>query len=376
MTRWLLISGDFTPLGGMDRANYELAAHLANGSDQDVHLVTHRASPDLAGRRSISVHPVARPLGSHLLGAPLLARAGERWAKRFRDARTIANGGNADTADVSWIHYVHAAYAPVTAGSPAARARTSLGHRYYLARERRALGRARVVICNSRRTARDIVERVGVEPSRVKTIYYGADGAELAYVSSADRAAARRDLGWSGDRIAALFVGALGDRRKGFDRLFAAWSRLTADRAWDVDLLVAGAGGELARWRARARAGGLDRRVELLGFRADVPKLIAASNFLVHPARYEAYGLGVHEAICRGIPAVVSASAGVAERYPTEFQDLLLRDPENVDELCERVRWCRANLDRLAIDMKGFADRLRARSWNDMASDIVRAACE
>ena len=39
---------------------------------------------------------------------------------------------------------------------------------------------------------------------------------------------------------------------------------------------------------------------------------------MVHPARYEAYGLGVHEAICRGLPAIVSAGAGIAELYPAD----------------------------------------------------------
>jgi glycosyltransferase involved in cell wall biosynthesis len=372
MTRWLLISGDFTPLGGMDRANHALAAHLA-GSGRQVHLVTHRAWPDLERHPNITVHGVPRPLGSHLFGAPLLAAAGERWSRKVRDVRVVANGGNADTRDAAWIHYVHAAYTPFVAGGAIARGRASLAHRYYLARERRALANARVVICNSRRTAADAIERVGVDPARVRTVYYGADARQLSAVSPDDRAAARRALGWSADRLVALFVGALGDRRKGFDRLFDAWSRLAGGAAWDVDLVVAGEGGELEAWRQRARGAGLERRVEFLGFRRDVPALIAASDLLVHPARYEAYGLGVHEALCRGIPALVSASAGVAERYPANLSDLLLQDPESVDELCDRLLRCRAQIDRLTRELGPFADALRGRSWDDMADEIVRA---
>jgi hypothetical protein len=41
MTRWVLASGDFAPLGGMDRANHALARHLA-GAGREVHLVAHR----------------------------------------------------------------------------------------------------------------------------------------------------------------------------------------------------------------------------------------------------------------------------------------------------------------------------------------------
>ena len=54
-----------------------------------------------------------------------------------------------------------------------------------------------------------------------------------------------------------------------------------------------------------------------------MPTVFAACDLLIHPARYEAYGLAVHEALCRGLPALVSATAGVAERYPEDLGQLL-----------------------------------------------------
>ena len=38
---WILVSGDFTTWGGMDRANYELAWHLAEREGVETHLVSH-----------------------------------------------------------------------------------------------------------------------------------------------------------------------------------------------------------------------------------------------------------------------------------------------------------------------------------------------
>ena len=108
----------------------------------------------------------------------------------------------------------------------------------------------------------------------------------------------------------AIFVGALGDRRKGFDVLFEAWRMLVLDPAWDVDLFVAGEGAERDAWIARSKEMGLASRIHFLGFRTDVSSLLAAADVLVHPARYEAYGLGVHEAICQGVPAIVTSAAG------------------------------------------------------------------
>ena len=192
-------------------------------------------------------------------------------------------------------------------------------------------------------------------------------------MSSAERASARQELGWIADRPVVLFVGALGDRRKGFDRLFEAWQQVCRDPSWDADLAIAGSGGELARWRRLAAELGLERRMKFLGFRDDVARVMAAADVLVHPARYEAYGLSVHEALCRGLPAIVSATAGVAELYPPELSDLLIRDVEDATEIADRLHRWRWDMDAGAERVRPFADRLRSRSWDDMSSDVLRA---
>ncbi len=371
MRTWLLIAGDFVPLGGMDRANHALALHLARRDGARVEIVAHRVWPDLDQSRAVTVHHVRRPLGSHFLGAPLLAAEGERRARGF-GGRTIANGGNADAGDVSWAHYVHAAHAP-SYGGLASQVRGRIGHQYYLARERRALRHARMVLCNSRRTAADVCERVGVRPERTRVVYYGSDPAAFAAVSARERSTARAALGWPVDRPMVVFIGALGDRRKGFDRLFEAWRRLCGDGSWDADLAVAGHGRELATWRRRAREARLDGRIRFLGFRDDVTTVLAASDLMVHPARYEAYGLGVHEAICRGLPAIVSASAGIAELYPADLADLLIRNVEDPAEIADRIHRWRWDVEAAAARVRAFSDRLRSRTWRDMSIEIEGA---
>lgn len=371
MSEWLLIAGDFTPLGGMDRANHALAMHLSGCPDTRVDLVGHRVWPDLAARSAVHVEQVARPLGSHLLGAPLLAAAGRRLARRLRPRHVVANGGNALTGDVSWVHYLHAAHRPQARGLRR-RLQAQLTHAYDLHNERRAITGARLVLCNSERTAADVRDRLRVEPSRTRVVYYGSDAAGFPLVSAVERAALKKELGWSPDRLAALFVGALGDRRKGFDRLFDAWQRLCHEPSWDVDLMVAGTGSELGQWRRRAAALGIADRLRFLGFRTDISRVIGASDVMVHPARYEAYGLGVHEAICRGIPAIVSASAGIAERYPASLGDLLIVDVENAHEIAERVHAWRSDPASAEARIRPLSEQLRARTWGEMGREIER----
>ena len=238
--------------------------------------------------------------------------------------------------------------------------------------ERRALRIARVAVCNSRRTAHDVVERLRVDPDRVKVVYLGSDPDQFPPVTPAERAKARSRLGWA-DRPWAVFVGALGDTRKGFDTLYAAWRDLCRDPGWDANLAAVGAGAGLPALRERAVADGLASRVYFLGFRTDVPCILAAADLMVHPARYEPYGMGVHEALCRGLPAIVSAAAGVSERYPPDLTDLILADPESPTELAARLRYWRANAESLATRVRPLADELRSHTWTDMAREIVAA---
>ncbi len=370
MTPWLLASGDFVPVGGMDTANHALASYLARRSNGFVHLVAHRVSSDLLALPQVRVHRVPRPFGMHSLGEPLLTTVASRHARAIRDhgGRVLANGGNVDAGDLTWVHYVHAAYVPEAAGALNS-AMVGARHRRYVAAERRALTQAQLVVCNSDRTVDDVVTHVGVDPRRVKRVYYGIDAAR--FNPQSETGSAKIHLGHNPSTPLVLFVGALGDRRKGFDTLYAAWHGLCRTTEWDAHLLVAGAGAELGRWRAQADRDGISRRISFLGFRGDVPALMAAADVMVHPARYEAYGLAVHEAVCAGVPTIVSASAGIAERFPRELADLLLEEVESAAEISARLRRWRTATADFTRRTQTFAALLRTRTWDDMAREIV-----
>jgi glycosyltransferase involved in cell wall biosynthesis len=370
---WLIVAGDFTPLGGMDAANHALARYLA--AREEVHLVTHRAWPDVAALPSVTVHEVWRPFNRHILGGPLLARAGRRLWRQLRSSGThaVVNGGNCRLPAANWVHFLHAANPVIPAGSIARRARVACTRRGDLSAERKALNTARIVICNSRRTGDDVIARIGVDPSRVRVVYYGGDPVRLSLVNAADRAEAKRAIGHPSGQPLVGFVGALGDRRKAFDTVFAAWRELCRDPRWDAGLVVVGAGAELGAWRQRAREAGIVDRVHFTGFRRDVPEILAALDVLVHPARYEAYGLSVREALCRGVPAIVSASAGVAEHYPQELGELLIANPDDPAELASRLQTWRLDLERFKSAVVPLSCALRNRTWDAMAAEI--AAC-
>lgn len=375
MSVYLLVSGDFTPWGGMDRANYELAWYLAEHVGADVHLVSYNVTAPLVHHRKITWHRVPKPLHSYALAEPLLAWYGRRVAASLTAyaARVIVNGGNCAWGDVNWVHAVHAAWNTRCATAPRL-FRLHAAWRKAMARyaERQALRQARVIIANSHRVRQQLIDDVGLSPARIHVVYYGVDPEAFCPVQSAARLAMRQGLGWQPSRPVVAFIGALGyDRNKGFDVLFDAWEVLCQDATWDADLVAVGRGAEAAMWQRRIRAAGLQGRVRMLGFTTQMADVLTASDALVSPTHYDAYGLGVHEALCCGLPAFVTRAAGVAERYPAALADLLLDDPPRVADVVQRLRRWRADMPAYRARLAPLSSRLRQRTWDDMSREVT-----
>jgi glycosyltransferase involved in cell wall biosynthesis len=369
LSTYVLVAPDFIMTGGMDVANYHLADHLAR-QGHDLHLVSFRIADQLARYPNVRSHLAAKPANAYSLGGPFLAALSFAVIQRAHRPRVIVNGGNFPSRQTNWVHYVHAAYRGATAVDGWRRAKQSIDQRVSVITERVALRAARTVVVNSERTRRDVIDNVGVPAARVKTVYYGIDPERFYPPKPEERLEARRVLGWDTARPRIAFIGALGDRRKGFDVVFEAHRRLCLEDSWDAQVVVVGRGAELAQWQARARDLGIAERIEFLGFRSDVNLILRACDALVAPTRYEAYGLGVHEALCSGLPAFVSAGSGVAERYPVSLTELLLPDPNDAADLAARLRAWRERAGALDEEMLRFSTELRSRTWDHMASDI------
>ncbi|MFA5975863.1 MAG: glycosyltransferase family 4 protein [Elusimicrobiota bacterium] len=58
---------------------------------------------------------------------------------------------------------------------------------------------------------------------------------------------------------------------------------------------------------------GLDRFVHLLGFRTDVPRILAATTIYVQPSLQEGAGTALREAMIAGIPCIGSSVGGIPE---------------------------------------------------------------
>jgi glycosyltransferase involved in cell wall biosynthesis len=187
------------------------------------------------------------------------------------------------------------------------------------------------------------VDQVGVPADKVETIHYGLDGVPDAWgVNPPD------DVPESARVL--LAVARLTDQ-KGIDVAIRALAELPDDTV----LVVLGEGPERATLLRLARDLGLESRAFLLGRVPDVAAWLGRATVLVHPARWEGFGLGVLEAMLAGLPVVATNVSALPELI-VDGETGVLVEPDDAAALARGI--ARA-LDRPELGAGGLE---RARS--------------
>jgi glycosyltransferase involved in cell wall biosynthesis len=129
------------------------------------------------------------------------------------------------------------------------------------------------------------------------------------------------------------------------------------------------------RLQARVAEAGLERQVSFLGWRDDVPALLADSDLFVLPSRNEGLPRAVREALCAGVPAAVSAAGAMGEII-THGENGFLVDPDRPEELAAVIELCAAQPETAAaVGARGRAyaeQRLSLSAWGDQYYNLLR----
>ena len=137
-----------------------------------------------------------------------------------------------------------------------------------------------------------------------------------------DRTTARSKLGLADDAIVVCSVGLLRPE-KAFDLLIDA-AATVAEHNTSLVVLIAGEGPERGALERGIEAAGVRGRVRLLGYRSDVPDLLAASDICVCCSDYEGGPLSVMEYMEAGMPVVATRAGGLPELVEPEVTGLLV----------------------------------------------------
>ncbi len=177
------------------------------------------------------------------------------------------------------------------------------------------------------------------------------------------RAQVRTSLGTPEERVVVIVVSRL-VRHKGHPELLAAMAQVPEAELWVVGDRLSSDHGETldAAFEAAARPEVLGPRLRRLGYRTDIPALLASADIFALPSHFEGLPMSVIEAMLCGLPVVATAIRGPREQVVDGETGLLVR-PRAVDELASALRLLAA--DAALRRRLGEAGRARALACYD-----------
>lgn len=352
----------FPYAGGIERRMHATGTRLA-AQGHDVHVLTARLPGSRAGRTDedgITVHrlPSRFPL-KRLYNPPPVATRGLRetldeidpdvvdyhfrWSRSYNQAaRHVADG------DAALVITYHNTYGE---GTGVLRLLSIVNDRLFM----RTLRRADRVVAVSR-FIHDQLTRKGVDAERMAVVHNGIDASTYDAVDGEPENAPPGPYVVGLGRLVKL---------KRFDLAV----RALADTPDDLHLVLVGKGPERTRLKTLARDHGLADRVHTTGWVSEEEKirLLKGARALVHPTRFEAFGLGVLEALACGTPAVAADVGGLPE-VVGDAGILLDDDPTAWADAIAQMATDTGARDRLAAQTGDQAARF---AWDAVTDDLL-----
>jgi glycosyltransferase involved in cell wall biosynthesis len=214
----------------------------------------------------------------------------------------------------------------------------------------------------SRAMARDLEPTCGSELPRVEVIY---NAVPLERYAQPRAGSLRQELPQAGGRPLVLTLARL-DPQKGLSDLLEA-----AVLVPEALFVIAGTGGQRATLETRSRELGLGERVVFLGYREDIPDLLAACDLLVLPSHFEGLPVSVLEAMAAARPVVATRVGGTDEAV-VHGETGLLVPPRDPRALAQSIRALLA--DRDLARRFGEAGRVRVHKEFSAAHMVQRVS--
>ena len=185
------------------------------------------------------------------------------------------------------------------------------------------------------------VERVGLPPEKVEVIHYGLDELPAAWgTNPVDQVPPDAPLVLAVCRL---------EPQKGVDVAIRALREIP-----DVQLVVLGEGPQRSELEQLA-----GDRVHLLGRVPDVAAWLRRADILVHPVRWEGFGLALLEAMLASLPVVASRVSSIPE-IVVDGETGLLVEPDDPAAL-------RSAVARVLDDARDYGERGRERARTEFS---------
>ena len=207
-----------------------------------------------------------------------------------------------------------------------------------------------LVVTAGERSA-EYARRIGVDPTRLRSGYYGFD-----YCSFASRGACR-PAPWPRQF---LYVGRYAPE-KDLRTLVRAYElyRKEVNDPWGLTCRGTGPDAPLLSGAPGVIDGGFAQP-------ADLPEIFAAHGAFVLPSRFEPWGVVIGEAAASGLPVVCSTACGAAADLVRPYYNGIVVSPEDPESLAGALRWMHdheAELPSFGRRGQALADAFSADAW-------------
>jgi glycosyltransferase involved in cell wall biosynthesis len=188
---------------------------------------------------------------------------------------------------------------------------TRINKRWHVGIDRLCTRLSGGVIAVSRHTADHMIAEEAAPPDKLHVVLNGIDFDRVKISSMDLRERVRREFGAEDAHL--LLIAARLHPEKGYEYLFQSLPELKRRLDRRLLVLVAGKGPFEREYRQTVRSLGCESEVRFLGFRNDLPELMAASDLFVLPSVAEAFGLVLAESLYIGTPVVATRVGGIPE---------------------------------------------------------------
>jgi glycosyltransferase involved in cell wall biosynthesis len=180
------------------------------------------------------------------------------------------------------------------------------------------------------RDLRDHLVGEGFRREQVQVVYNGVVPGPAP--SPAERAAVRRELGWSDEDFVAMSIGRL-DPVKDFRTMIAAVQLASRDVP-ALRLAIVGDGPDRDSIEHAGRP--LGNRLTLLGHRNDARRFLAGADLFLNSSIFEGVSLTILEAMAAGLPIVATAVGGTPEIVEDSYGRLV--PPRSSETMADAIR--------------------------------------
>jgi glycosyltransferase involved in cell wall biosynthesis len=215
--------------------------------------------------------------------------------------------------------------------SPWQKATAAAKRQLYLQLERYAASLSDMVITVCESNRQEAIAAHLAPAEKIATIYSGIDLSRFQV--KVDRVAKCRALGLDPNRPIVGTIGRLSAQKAPLDFVQAA-KRALQERP-DLQFLMIGDGPLAA---VVAQAIGDEQRIQVLGYRDDVPELYAILDVFALASLWEGLGRALTEAMIMGLPIAATAVNGIPELVHHQ-QTGLLSAPHHPAQLAENIMW-------------------------------------